>query len=69
METVLIKHKISKRRYYAMRDDEIASIVRLYSGRLDKIEDDGNCIILYIVAPSTWSCCLLNSILLPYRFI
>ena len=69
METVLIKHEIEKERYNNMSDDTILSIVRTYSGRLINIEDKGDVIVLHIIAPSTWRICLLNNILLPYRYI
>lgn len=69
METVLIKHEIEKERYNNMSDDTISSIVRAYSGRLVDIEDKGDVVVLHIIAPSTWSTCLLYNILLPYRYI
>lgn len=69
METVLIKREIEKERYNNMSDDTISSIVRAYSGRLVDIEDKGDVVVLHIIAPITWSTCLLNNILLPYRYI
>ena len=69
METVLIKHEIPIDEYKTMSDDKLLSIVRMYSGRLIKIEEKDDIVILYIVAPSTWRLCLTIPLLLPYRYI
>lgn len=69
METVLIKHEIPIDKYKTMSDDKVSSIVRMYSGRLIKIEEKDDVIVLHIAAPSTWRLCLTIPLLLPYRYI
>lgn len=69
METVLIKREIPIDEYKAMNDDKLSSIVRIYSGRLMKIEEKDDVAILYIAAPSTWGLLLTIPLLLPYRYI
>lgn len=69
MEFVLVKHKIDRDRYEAMSDDDISKLVRAYSGRLIKIEQREDSMVLHISAPSTWQTILLNSVLSPYRYI
>ncbi len=68
METILIKHNISNNDFNRMAKKDINKIVNFYSGRLVRIEQSDDKIILIISAPSTWKYILMNSMLLPYRF-
>ena len=69
MEIVLIKREIPKTQYENMGQKGVDEYVKIFSGRLIRIEEIDDIVVLYIAAPSTWRIYLMQSLLLPYRYI